>query len=131
MESILHSLGLMVVTFVMAVVLAAAIEAIVEYFASPIFDNSQRLKPLKWIMMYVPIIPAVALAIYYKVDLIAFIGNGAAMLISPDGYEPLIQASVVGYVITGLLMSRGSNFVHQFVKDRLTDKTTAGRHASE
>lgn len=131
-EQIITSVGVMALTLFLAVTLSATVEAIVEFFVSPIFDKSLKLVKYKWTMMYIPIVPAVFLAIYYKIDLISFLANSFLALLSGDGTaEIAVASSLVGFIITGLLMARGSNFVHQFVKDRLTDKTTAGRYAAE
>lgn len=77
-------------------------EGSVEYFFSPIFTNSPKLEPYKWMLMYVSALVGVVVAYSYQVDLIALLG--------------LAPQSVVGVVLTGLVIGRGANFVHDLLK---------------
>jgi hypothetical protein len=90
--------------------LAAIIEALTEYLARPLV-----LRVYLWLGLLQPIdakpsLPAlryvsaafgVALCILYRADLLAILGLGA-------------RFSWVGYVVTGLLIGRGANFVNDF-----------------
>jgi hypothetical protein len=53
------------------------------------------------LLRYAAAVVAVALCLSYRVDLLANFGLFAA-------------APWIGYVITGLLAARGSNFIHEF-----------------
>jgi hypothetical protein len=91
-------------------VLAALSEAIVEYLFSPIIkaqDPAETQQPtgaLDWrdlALRYTAAGVGVALSVTYQADLLEFFG-----LAAPWPW--------VGWLITGLLIGRGSNFVHDF-----------------
>ena len=96
-------------------VLATIAEAIVEYLVAPIMDargpNSTEPKTaLDWpalALRYFAALIGIALCITYRVDLLAFFN-----LTSPWPW--------VGWVITGILIGRGSNFIHDFASRWLT-----------
>ena len=91
--------------------LSTIAEAIVEHIFAPILDakdpDSTTPKPsrvLDWpalALRYVSVLIGVALCIVYQVDLLAYFG-----LASPWPW--------VGWLITGILIGRGSNFIHDF-----------------
>ena len=100
------------VTAVTAIlVLATIAEAIVEHIFAPVLDaqdpNSMEPEParvLDWpalALRYVSVLIGVALCIVYRVDLLAYFN-----LTSPWPW--------VGWLITGILIGRGSNFIHDF-----------------
>ena len=91
--------------------LAFLTEAFVEYFIGQVMDRFPKVAPFKWLLMYVSAIVGVALAIYYQLDLIA-------LIISQD-------VTIVGMVLTGLAIGRGSNFLHQFVSQFFPTKKGA------
>lgn len=70
-------------------------EGMVEY----VFGNIPKLKPF---LMYIALIVGVALAAVYRVDILASLG-----LVSPVPW--------VGFVISGLIIGRGSNYVNDIV----------------
>ena len=99
-------------------VLASLSEAIVEYLFAPIVDVGPHDEPippggngrLNWrvlILRYLSVFIGVSLCIIYQVDLLTFFG-----LASPWPW--------VGYLVTGILIGRGSNFVHDFASRWLT-----------
>ena len=98
-------------------VLATIAEALVEHLFAPILDakepNSTEPEPeqvLNWpavALRYVSVLIGVALCIVYRVDLLACFD-----LVSPWPW--------VGWVITGILIGRGSNFIHDFASRWLT-----------
>jgi len=81
--------------------LAFLIETLVEYLVGEPINHIPKLMPFKWLMMYVSAGVGVGLGLFYKIDLIALIFQR--------------EATVVGIVITGLAIGRGSNYLHQFV----------------
>lgn len=72
-------------------------EGTVEYLLGVPFDRIPRLTPYKWVLMYVSAALGVFLAVYYVIDMLALLG---------------LQASIVGQVITGILLGRGANFIN-------------------
>ena len=98
-------------------VLATIAEAIVEHVFAPILDakdpNAMQPEPaqaLNWKALglrYLSVLIGVALCIVYQVDLLLYFN-----LIPPWPW--------VGSLITGLLIGRGSNFVHDFAGRWLT-----------
>jgi hypothetical protein len=103
-------------------VLAFLAETLTEYFLRPwirpehpesshMADDedlgaARVLPPLA--LRYAAAVVGVVLAVIYRVDLLAMIG-----------LAPLYP--IVGYLITGLIVGRGSNFVHDFA-DRWLDQ---------
>ena len=98
-------------------VLATVVEAIVEHIFAPILDarDPDNMRPdpatvLDWkglALRYVSVLLGVALCIIYRVDLLLYFN-----LIPPWPW--------VGSLITGLLIGRGANFVHDFATRWLT-----------
>ncbi len=87
-----------VATFALILVLAFLTESMVEYFLGWIV----RIKPY---LMYVSAAVGIALAIVYQLDMIAVFFKGAAL------------TPFAGYVLTGLVIGRGANFVHDIAKN--------------
>jgi hypothetical protein len=89
-------------TLTAILLLAWLTEAIVEYAARPWLKPAGRTapgeKPLT--LRYAAMGLGVLLAVAYQADLLALVG-----LISPI-------SPYVGYVVTGLVIGRGSNFLH-------------------
>jgi hypothetical protein len=96
-------------------VLATIAEALVEYLLAPIVEakgpsGSKSETAVPWrslALRYCAALIGVALSVVYQVDLLAFFN-----LSSPWPW--------VGWVITGILIGRGSNFVHDFASRWLT-----------
>jgi hypothetical protein len=105
-------------------VLATIAEAIVEHIFAPIVDaqdpaaeqpapddmEPEPARVLDWpalALRYVSVLIGVALCIVYRVDLLAYFN-----LISPW--------PIAGWIIIGLLIGRGSNFIHDFATRWLT-----------
>ena len=105
-------------------VLATIAEAIVEHIFAPIVDardpaaeqptpddmEPELARVLDWpalALRYVSVLIGVALCILYQIDLLAHFD-----LVSPWPF--------VGWIITGLLIGRGSNFIHDFATRWLT-----------
>jgi len=74
-----------------------ATEGTVEYILGTLFDKIKKLKPAKWLLMYVSLGLGIFLAFYYSLDLVVFFGQ---------------PATPVGTVLTGIVMGRGANFVN-------------------
>ncbi len=85
--------------FVSAVILATMVESLLEYVVgiwwTPL-QNEQRKK----VVLGIGLVLGIALAMAYKVDLIAAMG---------------LQPSIIGQLLSGALIGRGSSYVHDFV----------------
>ncbi len=92
------------------ILISTLIEGIVEYFVAPIFDQNGLAKH-RIALLYIPAIFGVLCAVYYKLDLVAAL----APVFNVD-----VPNSVFGQVLTGILVGRGSNYVHQFLSKYLT-----------
>ena len=95
--------------------LATIAEALVEHLFAPIVDARSEGEPppagaLNWraiVLRYTSLFLSVLLAITYRADLLLLLN-----LTPPWPW--------VGWVITGLLIGRGSNFIHDFASRWLT-----------
>lgn len=91
-------------------------EAITEYLFAWLFDLP-ALKKYKPALVYIPLIPAVLLSVFYKVDLMSFAIYAFNALAETD-FTP-IPSSAVGFVISGLLIARFSGWIHDYVVNKL------------
>ncbi len=103
-----------VATVTAILILAAVAEALIEHLVKPIVDTvteTPRLDAvLDWralSLRYTAAALSVLLCFMYRADLLAILD-----LVPPWPW--------VGYLITGLLVGRGSNFVHDFATRWLT-----------
>lgn len=85
----------------LALALAFLTESMVEYLFGQLADHIEKLTPFKWALMYIAALAGVGLAFYYRLDLLALIGN--------------LEASPVGFLLSGLIIGRGANYLHDFV----------------
>lgn len=86
--------------FFSALVLAFIVEAVLEYALGIWWKPlSEVLRPK--VMMAVGLAAGIALCVVYRVDLLAELG---------------LQASIVGQVLTGALVGRGADYLHNFWK---------------
>ncbi|RLI83491.1 MAG: hypothetical protein DRP01_09025 [Archaeoglobales archaeon] len=85
--------------------LAFLAESMVEYLFGKLFDHIGALVKLKWALMYVAAGVGVGLAWFYQLDLLSIISGG--------------DPTVPGVVLSGLILGRGANFLHDFVGNYL------------
>ncbi len=81
--------------------LAFLSESLVEYLFGVAIDHAPKLAPARWALQYIAVLAGVGLAFYYHLDLLAPIGG--------------VDASPVGFILTGCIIGRGANYLHQFV----------------
>lgn len=86
---------------VIAVILSFLTESMTEFLFGQAFKNIPKLTPLSWTLQYVAAGTGVTLAMFYQIDLIALTTNDLP--------------TVIGMILTGLTIGRGSNYLHQFV----------------
>lgn len=92
----MESLGV----FFMALVLAFIVEAILEYVLGVWWRPlSEALRPR--VLMAVGLALGIGLCLAYKIDLLAELG---------------LPGSIIGQILTGALVGRGSEYLHTFWK---------------
>ena len=91
--------------FFSALVLAFSVEALLEYILGIWWQPLSEDKRPK-VLMAIGLVLGVALCLCYKIDLLAELG---------------LAKSVVGQVLTGALVGRGSDYLHGFWK-KITGK---------
>jgi hypothetical protein len=82
--------------------LAFIAEGTTEYFARPILAYFGTIDTSPMWLRYVAMIVGVALSLAYRADLLLMVGL--------EAIHPLI-----GVVLTGILIGRGSNYIHDLV----------------
>jgi len=106
----MNPVGMLIVAFV----LALATEGCVEAVLGRPFNFIKRIQPYKAdVLTYVGLVVGVLLSHYYQIDLIATTTVLA-------GSDFVIAASWVGFTLTGLIVGRGSNAVHDFIANVLS-----------
>lgn len=100
-----------VATLTAILVLAAVAEALVEHLVKPVVGTvDPPARGIDWrelALRYISALIGVGLCILYRADLLVLL-----QLHPPWPW--------IGYIITGLLIGRGSNFVHDFATRWLT-----------
>lgn len=91
-------------------VFAVLVEMLIEYFIKPIIPQTEDPDPAWYYTLpyarYAAAVAGVALCLVYQLDVIALLFGGVVRLQS---------WSYVGMVLTGLLISRGANYVHDWI----------------
>jgi hypothetical protein len=88
----------------LALILAFLAEGLTEYFAGPFFKWLARLAKFPELgdLRYIAALVGIGLAFAYRLDLLL-----------AAGFQPSDPA--IGHILTGLVIGRGSNYLHQFV----------------
>lgn len=94
------------VVLAMVFALAFLAESLTEYFFGIPMDKIEKLKPYKWLLNYVAVIVGILMTLYYKLDLISLIAQFAG---------GNVGSTTVGFILTGAIIGRGSNYVSDFV----------------
>src|SRR5512139_3537944 len=89
----------------LALALSFLCESMVEYLFGSLVDHVPALDKFRWLLMYIAAIAGVGLCFYYQLDLISIITQEAG--------------TTIGIILSGLIIGRGANFVHQFISDYL------------
>jgi hypothetical protein len=93
--------------------LSFLVESMVEYLLGTPFDKVEKLKPWKWALQYVAVLAGVGLAMYYRLDLVALIAVlGEKIGLIAVGLD---QPTPVGMALSGMVIGRGANYLHDFV----------------
>lgn len=94
--------------FVLALLLATLVEAGTEYLFGTPFDKIPQLKDHKWTLMYAALVVGILVTVYYQLDLVSLLVKG----------EP----SLVGEILTGTVIGRGSNYLNDLWSKFLVPK---------
>ena len=113
-------LAITAVTLTGILVLSTLSESIVEYLVSPFLeflrpdvDEEGNAIGTDWrlfLMRYIAAAVGIILSYVYKADLLALLGLNAAV-------------PWAGFIFTGFIIGRGSNFVHEFASRWLSPQT--------
>ena len=105
-------MAIVIVYLAIAFLLAYLTESLTEYVIGTLFDRIEKLKPWKWIQLYFAMAVGIYLAIFYHLDLVYLL----SLLISETvNIDVPIQASIVGFVLTGMGIGRGAGWLHDLV----------------
>ena len=92
----------------LSLALAFLAESMVEYLFGTLFDYIPAIDKYKPLLKYISMLVGIGVCWFYQADLVS--------LITEQG------ATVLGIILTGLIVGRGANFVHQFVSTYLPVK---------
>lgn len=99
MEEFASALGVMANVFAFAVFLALINERIIELLLKPVLEKIDRMI----FVPYVAMLTGLVISVVFQVDLITPLAEAV-------GLQPLTPWA--GYIVTGLLVGGGSNFLH-------------------
>ena len=110
-------------SFIFVLFFSAILEAVVEFIFGIPADYSPWLTKNKgWMIPIVTIAVAITGAFIYKLDLFYIYGQfieGIMFEIAGQRVVLGIASGPLGIVLTGILLARGSNFVHEIYKKYL------------
>ena len=86
-----------------SLLLATFVEATVEYFVAALFAKNGSKNGYRRFIPYVAAALGIALCVAYQVDILAMV----------VGMTPIHPS--VGWIVSGLIVSRGSNFLNDLV----------------
>lgn len=98
-------------------VLAFLSESLVEYIFGAPFNQIPKLTPYRWLLQYVALLVGVALAFAYQLDIIGLIAVSIGVTVLAPAW--------VGFILTGLAIGRGSEWLHKFLGKFLPNVGTA------
>jgi len=83
--------------------LAFLTESMVEYFVGGLADHIPAIEPYKWLTIYVSAVFGVVASFIYRLDIVSLLSQFL---------QVQFAVTTFGIVITGLVIGRGANFVH-------------------
>ena len=104
MENLAHVAGY----FAIALMLAFLAESMTEYLFGTPFEKIPRLKPFRWLLMYVSAAVGVGMALYWRIDIISLVSE---IVETGFGYTPF------GAILSGLAIGRGASYLHGLMND--------------
>jgi hypothetical protein len=99
------------IALAIVLILAWMVESLVEAVLGTPFDKIPGLAAYKWLLMYAAFGVGILGAFVYKLDILALV------FVYLDPAAPVVVVvTVYGQIITGLAIGRGSNYIHDLVK---------------
>jgi hypothetical protein len=107
--------------FIMAFVLALGCEGGVEAIFGIPFNFIPKIANFKKpILSYIGLAAGIGVCLFYKIDMIYAVSQVLGVQVSvTDAMTP----TVLGYLLTGTIVGRGSNAVHDFIANILGPKS--------
>lgn len=105
---------MLVIVFAAAAVLAWLVESMTEFIfgkAVEYYESAARFRPL---LAYVAMFFGIGLTVYYRIDLLSAMVDMIRDM-GFDGAGFVIQPSLVGYVISGMAVGRGANYINDLI----------------
>jgi hypothetical protein len=102
--------------FAAVLTLAVLVEMLVEYFGQPLLHFLKRSVPKVAglpLARYASAIAGVALCLAYQLDALSLMIAG-------------LQPSLAGMIVTGFLIARGSNYVHDWIANPIFRRRPEG-----
>jgi hypothetical protein len=109
-----------IVIVLVTIFLSVLIESLVEYFVAPVFNNFPKLEKFKWMQMYIAFGIAIASTFIYQLDLVSLLSKYLAKISAIDFSFPV---TILGLILTGAAIGRGSNYLHDLVMKWFTKST--------
>jgi hypothetical protein len=100
------------VIVMVTIFIAVLIESVVEFLIAPIFNNFPKLTKFKWMQMYIACAVGIGAAFLYQLDLISLLSKYLAQISAIDFQFPV---TIIGLILTGAAIGRGSNYLHDLV----------------
>ena len=95
------------VVYAVILLIAFMVEALVEYIFGKPFEFIEKIKPYKWLLMYLSLAVGILFAFIYQLDMINLLSSWL-------GYE--IPVNNAGIALTGCAIGRGASFIHDIWK---------------
>jgi hypothetical protein len=92
----------------LALALAFLAESMVEYILGTLFQKFTKISGWSWVLMYVSLGVGIGLAFWYQLDMLAIVTEG--------------PSTTVGIILSGSVIGRGANFLHDFVSKYIVKK---------
>jgi hypothetical protein len=100
------------IALAVVLLLAWMVESLVEAVFGTPFDKIARLGPYKWLLMYIAFGVGILGAFVYGLDILFLLTK----YLDPAGGSVTLTPTVFGMVLTGLAIGRGSNYIHDLMK---------------
>lgn len=111
------NIGMVFILIAVSLALSLFVEGAVEYFLGTPFEQIPALKNAKWALIYAGPIVGIGLSYYWQLDLVAAIATVIANLVKAEDFVWAI--SPVGFIVTGIAIGRGSNYLHDWLQKSL------------
>lgn len=101
--------------------LAVLVETLTEYIFGQAFDHLPALLPWRWTLIYSAAVVGVVGAVLLRFDLLYLLAQTLGV-----EWPELANPTILGMVLTGLAIGRGSNYLHDLVVTYFGNRPAAG-----